>query len=50
MKAKSIENLGFQTLMVLEHFGRIAQFGLRIVVCLVRRPYRIRRLLADVRP
>jgi phospholipid/cholesterol/gamma-HCH transport system permease protein len=48
VKVKSIENLGFQTLMVLEHLGRIAQFGLRIVACLVMRPYRVRRLLADV--
>lgn len=48
MKAKPIENLGYQTLMVLEHLGRIASFGLRIVACLVTRPYRIRRLVADV--
>jgi len=34
--------------MVLEHLGRIAQFGLRIVACLAVRPYRIRRLMADV--
>ncbi len=48
MRAKPIENLGFQTLMVIEHFGRIAQFGVRIVACLVTRPYRFRRLMADV--
>jgi phospholipid/cholesterol/gamma-HCH transport system permease protein len=34
--------------MVIEHFGRIAQFGVRIVACLVTRPYRFRRLMADV--
>ncbi len=38
MNAKPIENLGFQTLMVLEHLGRIASFGLRIVACLMVRP------------
>ncbi len=48
MRVRAIENLGFQTLMVLEHLGRISQFGVRIVACLVVRPYRIRRLLADV--
>jgi phospholipid/cholesterol/gamma-HCH transport system permease protein len=48
VRAKPIENLGFQTLMVIEHFGRIAQFGVRIVACLVTRPYRFRRLMADV--
>ena len=48
MKAKPIENLGFKTLTVLEHFGRIAQFGLRVVVCLAKRPHRVRRLIADV--
>ena len=48
MKVNPIENLGFKALMVLEHFGRIAQFGVRIVVCLVTRPYRFRRLMADV--
>ncbi len=48
MKVKPIENLGFRSLVILEHLGRIAQFGLRIVVCLLLPPYRIRRLLADV--
>ena len=48
MKFKPIENLGFETLLLLEHLGRIAQFGVRIVACLAVRPYRIRRLLADV--
>jgi phospholipid/cholesterol/gamma-HCH transport system permease protein len=48
VRVKPIENLGFQALLVLEHLGRIAQFGLRIVGCLVARPYRIRRLTADV--
>jgi len=48
VRVRAIENLGFQTLMVLEHLGRISQFGVRIVACLVVRPYRIRRLLADV--
>jgi phospholipid/cholesterol/gamma-HCH transport system permease protein len=48
LKVKAIETLGFQTLLVLEHLGRIAQFGLRIVACLMVRPYRFRRLLADV--
>lgn len=48
MRVGAIENLGFQTLMVLEHLGRISQFGVRIVACLVARPYRIRRLLSDV--
>jgi len=48
LRVKPIENLGFRSLVILEHFGRIAQFGLRIVVCLLLPPYRIRRLLADV--
>jgi len=48
LKVKPIENLGFRSLVILEHLGRIAQFGLRIVVCLLLPPYRIRRLLADV--
>ena len=48
MKVKPIENLGFQALMVLEHLGRMTQFGLRIVASLIVRPYRIRRFLADV--
>jgi phospholipid/cholesterol/gamma-HCH transport system permease protein len=48
VKAKPIENLGFQSLQVLEHLGRIAQFGLRIVASLIVRPYRFRRFLADV--
>ncbi len=48
MKVNPIENLGFKALMVLEHFGRIAQFGVRIVACLVTRPFRFRRLMADV--
>jgi len=48
LKFKPIENLGFEALLVLEHLGRISQFGLRIVACLVVRPYRVRRLLADV--
>ncbi len=48
MRIKPIENLGFQTLMVFGHLGRIAQFGFRIAVCLVMRPYRIRRLMSDV--
>jgi phospholipid/cholesterol/gamma-HCH transport system permease protein len=48
VKLKTIENLGYQSLVVLDHLGRVAQFALRIVVCLLGRPYRIRRLLADV--
>ena len=48
MRVKSIESLGFQALLVIEHLGRIAQFGLRILACLAVRPYRIRRLMADV--
>jgi phospholipid/cholesterol/gamma-HCH transport system permease protein len=48
VKVKSIENLGFQALTVLEHLGRMTQFGLRIVASLIVRPYRIRRFLADV--
>jgi phospholipid/cholesterol/gamma-HCH transport system permease protein len=48
VKLKPIENLGFQALNVLEHLGRMAQFGLRIVASLMVRPYRIRRFLADV--
>lgn len=48
MKLAPIENLGFRSLVVLEHLGRIAQFGLRIVACLLVRPYRIRRYLSDV--
>jgi phospholipid/cholesterol/gamma-HCH transport system permease protein len=48
VKLKPIENLGFQALTVLEHLGRMTQFGLRIVASLVVRPYRIRRFLADV--
>jgi len=48
LRVKPIENLGYRSLVVLEHLGRIAQFGLRIVVCLLLPPYRIRRLLADV--
>ena len=48
MRIKPIENLGFQTLMVFGHLGRITQFGFRIAVCLVMRPYRIRRLMSDV--
>ena len=43
-----IENMGYRSLVVLEHLGSIAQFALRIVVCLLVRPYRIRRLVADV--
>ena len=35
-------------LMVLQHLGRIASFGVRIVSCLAVRPFRIRRLVADV--
>jgi phospholipid/cholesterol/gamma-HCH transport system permease protein len=48
LRVKPVENLGYRSLVVLEHLGRIAQFGLRIVMCLLVRPYRIRRLLADV--
>jgi len=48
VKIKPIENLGFQALTVLEHLGRMTQFGLRIVASLMVRPYRIRRFLADV--
>ncbi len=48
MSAKPIEDLGFKALMVLEHLGRIAIFGLRIMARLVVRPYRFRRLAADV--
>jgi len=48
VKLAPIENLGFRSLVVLEHLGRIAQFGLRIVACLLVRPYRIRRYLSDV--
>jgi phospholipid/cholesterol/gamma-HCH transport system permease protein len=43
-----IENMGYRSLQVLEHLGSIAQFALRIVLCLLVRPYRIRRLVADV--
>ena len=48
MKVKPIENLGFQALILLEHLGRTAQFGLRIVTCLMAPPYRVRRFLAAV--
>jgi len=48
VKAKPIENLGFQALTLLEHLGRTAQFGLRIVTCLMTPPYRVRRFLAAV--
>jgi len=48
LSAKPIEDLGFKALMVLEHLGRIAIFGLRIMARLVVRPYRFRRLAADV--
>jgi phospholipid/cholesterol/gamma-HCH transport system permease protein len=48
VKVKPIENLGFQALMALEHLGRMAQFGVRIVAALMVRPYRARRFLADV--
>ncbi len=48
MRVKPIENLGFQSLMVLEHLGRVVQFGLRIVTSLIVRPYRVQRFLADV--
>ncbi len=44
MTLKPIENLGFRALAVVEHLGCIAQFGLRIVGCIVTRPYRVRRL------
>ena len=43
-----IENMGYRSLELLAHLGRIAQFALRIVMCLLVRPYRIRRLVADV--
>jgi ABC-type transporter Mla maintaining outer membrane lipid asymmetry permease subunit MlaE len=48
VSVKPIENLGFQALMALEHLGRMAQFGVRIVAALMVRPYRARRFLADV--
>jgi phospholipid/cholesterol/gamma-HCH transport system permease protein len=48
VKLKPIENLGFRSLMVLGHLGRMAQFGLRIVTSLMAPPYRVRRFLADV--
>jgi phospholipid/cholesterol/gamma-HCH transport system permease protein len=43
-----VATLGFRSLQVLEHLGRIAQFGLRILACAATRPYRLRRLIADV--
>lgn len=48
MKFRWIEELGFQTLVVIQHLGRIAQFGLRIAACLLAPPYRVRRFLVDV--
>ncbi|HXV37644.1 MAG TPA: MlaE family lipid ABC transporter permease subunit [Myxococcota bacterium] len=48
MKLGPIETLGFRSLQVIEHLGRIAQFGLRILACAATRPYRLRRLIADV--
>jgi phospholipid/cholesterol/gamma-HCH transport system permease protein len=43
-----IENLGFRSLLVVEHLGRIARFALSIVLSLLVRPYRLRRLVNDV--
>jgi len=48
LRIKPIEDLGFHSLLVLEHLGRIAIFGLRIVACLLMPPYRVRRFIADV--
>jgi len=48
LRVKPIENLGYRSLVVVEHFGRIATFGFWISISLLMRPYRIRRLIADV--
>jgi phospholipid/cholesterol/gamma-HCH transport system permease protein len=48
VKLVPVATLGFRSLRVIEHLGRIAQFGLRILVCGATRPYRLRRLIADV--
>jgi len=48
VRFRLIEELGYQSLLVIEHLGLIAQFGLRIVACLLVPPYRVRRFLADV--
>jgi phospholipid/cholesterol/gamma-HCH transport system permease protein len=48
VRASPIQNLGFWTLQVAEHFGRITRFGFRISLALLTRPYRIRRLSTDM--
>lgn len=48
MRVAPIELLGFRSLQVLEHLGRVALFGGRIVLSLLTPPVRFRRLVADV--
>ena len=48
MRTEPIQNLGYRSLQIVGHFGRIAEFGIRITVALFTRPYRTRQLIADV--
>jgi phospholipid/cholesterol/gamma-HCH transport system permease protein len=43
-----IELLGFRSLLLLEHLGQAALFGMRIVFSLLAPPLRFRRLVIDV--
>ncbi len=48
MSVAPIQNLGFRSLLVLEHLGRTARFAASIVSSLLVRPYRVRRLVNDI--
>ncbi|MGE4607682.1 MAG: ATP-binding cassette domain-containing protein, partial [Myxococcota bacterium] len=45
---EQIELLGAWTLRAVAHFGRIARFAPNVGAALMRRPYRVRRLIDDV--
>lgn len=48
MRSAPIERLGFVTLTVVEHLGRLAAFVSWMALCTVRRPWRIRRLVNEI--
>lgn len=48
MSMAPIQSLGFRSLMVVHHMGRIAMFGSKVVIALLLRPYRVARLIADM--
>jgi phospholipid/cholesterol/gamma-HCH transport system permease protein len=48
MSAAGVQHLGLWSLQAVESFGRITRFGLCVLAAVFSRPFRLRRLAADI--